>query len=362
MAIVTAEKARAVRAERAKAEAVKSGRGGLSALDVFWLTFCVSGIWGSYLYQGVLQEALSTKKYGLEGVRFKHLAFLNLAQSAVCLLWSLLIMLLFHRREGKGVAPVTAYWLPGITNSIGPALGIEALKYISYPAQVLAKSSKMVPVMLSGAIYYRVQYSPGEYLCTILIAAGVSIFALFKSSASALKKLAKPNAPWGYGLCMLNLIADGYTNAKQDDINKVYPKNSSTHMMVGMNTWGTIYMGAFMFLVPGGGGMDAIRFCQTHRDAAFDILMFCLCGAVGQNFIFLTITKFGALANSTITTIRKFVSILISSIWSGSPLSLEQWSGVLMVFTGLSYQIYLKSQRKKKPKVEDPAGSTKKDS
>ena len=47
--------------------------------------------------------------------------------------------------RGGGGAPWWSYWSPGITNTIGPAMGIEALKYISYPAQVLAKSSKMIP-------------------------------------------------------------------------------------------------------------------------------------------------------------------------------------------------------------------------
>jgi len=46
---------------------------------------------------------------------------------------------------GSRGAPWWSYWSPGITNTIGPAMGIEALKYISYPAQVLAKSSKMIP-------------------------------------------------------------------------------------------------------------------------------------------------------------------------------------------------------------------------
>ena len=51
--------------------------------------------------------------------------------------------------RGKGVrAPWWSYWSAGITNTIGPAMGIEALKYISYPAQVLAKSSKMIPGVL----------------------------------------------------------------------------------------------------------------------------------------------------------------------------------------------------------------------
>lgn len=36
---------------------------------------------------------------------------------------------------GNGGAPWWSYWSAGITNTIGPAMGIEALKYISYPAQ-----------------------------------------------------------------------------------------------------------------------------------------------------------------------------------------------------------------------------------
>ena len=116
--------------------------------------------------------------------------------------------------------------------------------------------------------------------------------------------------------------------------------------MMGMNMWGSIYMSLFMFGWPSGGGWEAVKFLQEHPMAALDILLFCLCGAVGQNFIFLTISRFGALTNTTITTTRKFVSILVSSVWNGNHLSLQQWAGVAMVFSGLSYQIYLKWTRK----------------
>lgn len=37
--------------------------------------------------------------------------------------------------SSSGGAPWWSYWSAGITNTIGPAMGIEALKYISYPAQ-----------------------------------------------------------------------------------------------------------------------------------------------------------------------------------------------------------------------------------
>lgn len=81
----------------------------------------------------------STKKFGPDGRRFEHLSFLNLAQNVVCLVWAV-VMLQFSRgggHRGKGQrSPMTAYWLASISNSFGPACGIQALKYISYPAQV----------------------------------------------------------------------------------------------------------------------------------------------------------------------------------------------------------------------------------
>ncbi|XP_077227892.1 UDP-galactose/UDP-glucose transporter 3-like [Tasmannia lanceolata] len=316
------------------------------------LAFCVAGIWSAYISQGILQETLSTKRFGPDGKRFEHLSFLNLVQNVVCLIWSL-IMIKLWSRSSSGGAPWWTYWSASITNTIGPAMGIEALKYISYPAQVLAKSSKMIPVMLMGTLVYGIKYTFPEYVCTFLVAGGVSAFALLKTSSKTISKLAHPNAPLGYGLCFLNLALDGFTNATQDSISARYPKTSAWDIMLGMNLWGTIYNVIYMF---GGGrqgsGFEAVKFCKQHPEAAWDIFLFCLCGAVGQNFIFLTISRFGSLANTTITTTRKFVSIVVSSLLSGNPLSAKQWGSVFMVFSGLSYQIYLKwrrLQKKRKP-------------
>ena len=57
------------------------------------------------------------------------------------ILWSNLkvfgyaVILIWNKRKERQ-APLWVYWSPSITNSIGPACGIQALKYISYPAQV----------------------------------------------------------------------------------------------------------------------------------------------------------------------------------------------------------------------------------
>ncbi|KAM3706666.1 hypothetical protein ACB098_03G166700 [Castanea mollissima] len=314
--------------------------------------------------QSVLNEG-STKRFGPDEKRFEHLSFLNLAQNVVCLIWSFIMIKLWSSGSNGG-APWWKYWSAGITNTIGPAMGIEALKYISYPAQVLEKSSKMIPVMLMGALVYGIRYTVPEYLCTFLVAGGVSTFCPLKGKhvisfywwsidSKTIGKLAQSNAPLGYLLYFLNLTFDGFTNATQDSITTRYPKTSAWDIMLGMNLWGTIYNMIYMFGWPHASGFEAVQFCKQHPEAAWDIFLYCLCGAVGQNFIFLTISRFGSLADTTITTTRKFVSIVVSSLLSGNPLSTKQWGSVAMVFSGLSYQIYLKWRKlQRAPKKRQP--------
>ncbi len=139
---------------------------------ILQLGFCVAGIYGAYLTQGVVQETLSTKKFGPEGERFTHLSTLNAVQSWACFLWAYLLLTCFQREKQQGFPPFTAYWKAAVTNCIGPACGFEALKYISYPAQVLAKSSKMIPVMLIGSLLHGKSYSALEYICCGLISGG----------------------------------------------------------------------------------------------------------------------------------------------------------------------------------------------
>ncbi|RYR25344.1 hypothetical protein Ahy_B02g059045 isoform B [Arachis hypogaea] len=243
----------------------------------------------------------------------------------------------------SGGAPWWSYWSCGITNTIGPAMGIEALKYIS-TGKILKNDSR---------------YTFPEYVCTFLVAGGVSTFALLKTSSKTMSKLAHPNAPLGYGLCFLNLTFDGFTNATQDSLKARYPKTSAWNIMLGMNLWGTIYNMIYMFGWPSGSGFEAVRFCKQHPEAAWDIILFCCCGTVGQNFIFLTISRYGSLANTTITTTRKFVSIVVSSLLSGNPLSTKQWGCVCMVFTGLSTSSgrSYNDCRREKPLEEQPSAN-----
>jgi len=202
-------------------------------MTVLRLGVCAAGIYLSYLTQGLVQEDVSTRRYGPAQERFPAL-FLNLAQAVVCFLWAGLVLLVSPPPAGS--ARCSAFWRAGISNTLGPACGVLALKNIryvvpwlltlvepennwsSYAAQVLAKSCKLVPVMVAGALLHGKRHSGAEYFAALLIAGGVSLFAAVKNSGAVQGKLAAPNAPWGYLLAFLNLGLDGYTNASQDRV------------------------------------------------------------------------------------------------------------------------------------------------
>jgi solute carrier family 35 (UDP-galactose transporter), member B1 len=305
---------------------------------VLKLLFCVTGIYGAYITQGFFQETLSTQRFGPQKARFPHLATMNAFQSWACFLWAFFLMQIqnfMHPPSEKEVhPPAHAYWRAGATNCIGPACGFQALYYISYPAQVLAKSSKMIPVMVLGTVLHGRRYPFIEYICCFMITAGVSIFAAMGPSKHAKTQLASPNPMLGYTLCLLNLGLDAYTNVAQDEINKKYKGGTAMHMMCWMNFWTGLFYIPLMFVFTSSGS-EVVAFCLKHPDAGTQVLLFCLCGAVGQLFIFFTIKAFGSLINTLVTTTRKFFSILTSVVWNGNSLALEQWGAVVLVFTGL---------------------------
>ena len=331
------------------------------------LLLSAAGVYAAYLTQGYVQEAISTREYAPSGARFAQLKALHGLQSFGCFVTAGLVLLAFPGTrggaagKGKGgkeaapTAPLLEFLKPSITNSIGPALGIMALKNIPFSSQVLVKSCKMVTVMIGNTLVSGTRYSAKEYACAALIAGGLSLFSL-QGSGKAASKLADPNMVLGYGLCLVNLSFDGYTNSYQDNIKMRYQGTTAFEMMCWMNFWCALMVGTYTFGISSAGG-EIAAFCLEHPDALRDIITFCICGAVGQLFIFLTIVQFGSLTNTIVTTARKFFSILISTALSGSPLVPLQWAGVACVFAGLAGNIYLKAL---KARGQGPKGKKKK--
>ena len=76
-------------------------------------------------------------------------------------------------------------------------------------------------------------------------------------------------------------------------------------------------------------------------------MLFSLCSAFGQLFIFWTIREFDSLTLSTITTTRKFFTIVTSVVFHGHVLTQGQWVAVGVVFAGLALETVEKEWEKR---------------
>jgi adenosine 3'-phospho 5'-phosphosulfate transporter B2 len=148
------------------------------AVQAAVLCFLVLGLQGSYIAWGVLQEEMMTQPYGSdlngEPVFFKnsqYLVFLNRALAFV--IASLIVN--FTQQPANTVA-LYKYSFPSLSNILSSWCQYEALKYVSFPTQVLAKASKTIPVMLMGKVIEGKTYPIYEYGCSVIMSLGVCLF------------------------------------------------------------------------------------------------------------------------------------------------------------------------------------------
>ncbi|XP_075436457.1 solute carrier family 35 member B1 [Ascaphus truei] len=206
----------------------------------------------------------------------------------------------------------------------------SALLYVNYPTQVLGKSCKPIPVMLLGVTVLRKRYPLTKYLCVLLIVLGVALF-MYKPKNTG------PGGDahlFGYGelLLLLSLTLDGLTGVSQDHM-RVSFQTGSNHMMLNINLWSSLFLGAGILLT--GEVWDFLSFMERYPGILYNILLFSLTSALGQTFIFMTVVYFGPLTCSIITTTRKFFTILASVLLFSNPISSLQWGGTMLVFLGL---------------------------
>uniref|UniRef100_A0A8C1UZU0 Adenosine 3'-phospho 5'-phosphosulfate transporter 1 n=1 Tax=Cyprinus carpio TaxID=7962 RepID=A0A8C1UZU0_CYPCA len=317
-----------------------------SARQAVKLIFCAVGLQASYLTWGVLQERVMTRSYGASevegsGERFRDSQFLVFMNRILALTVSgLWCVLLKQPRHG---APMYKYSFASLSNILSSWCQYEALKYISFPTQVLAKASKVIPVMLMGKIVSRKSYEYWEYFTAVLISLGVSMFLL---SSSTDKHPSTVTTFSGVVILGGYIVFDSFTSNWQDNLFKY--KMSSVQMMFGVNLFSCLLtVGS---LLEQGAFFDSLAFMMRHSEFAFHAVLLSVCSACGQLFIFYTISQFGAAVFTIIMTLRQAIAILLSCFLYGHAVTLVGGLGVGVVFLALFLRIYARSRVKKSSK------------
>lgn len=314
-----------------------------TARQAFKLIFCAAGLQVSYLTWGVLQERVMTRSYGVEGSgeRFKDSQFLVFMNRILALTVGGLCCVLFKQPRHAG--PMYKYSFASLSNILSSWCQYEALKYISFPTQVLAKASKVIPVMLMGKIVSHKSYEYWEYFTAMLISVGVSMFLL---SSSTSKHLSTVTTFSGIIILAGYIVFDSFTSNWQDNLFKY--KMSSVQMMFGVNLFSCLFtVGS---LLEQGAFFDSLAFMTRHSEFAFHAVLLSICSACGQLFIFYTIGQFGAAVFTIIMTLRQAFAILLSCFLYGHAITLVGAFGVAVVFVALFLRVYARSRMKKSGK------------
>ncbi|CBK20119.2 UAA transporter [Blastocystis hominis] len=180
----------------------------------------------------------------------------------------------------------------------------------------------MIPVMLAGTLFGTRKYSIRKYISVLIMTVGIILFQLLSNKK---KVSTSSNSNLGLLLLVLSLCMDGVCGMQQDVVVPRF-KPSSFRLQVMLNVYGMmIALVASLFsqeLLPG------LRFLLENRVCLLYCLVYGVCSSVGQMFILFTVRHFAPLVLSTITTTRKFFSILLSVVFMGNEITWGQvdWS------------------------------------
>ncbi|KAK0753383.1 UAA transporter family-domain-containing protein [Schizothecium vesticola] len=344
----------------------------------------VAGIYASFLTWAYLQEKLTTTKYGPAGERFKFSVFLLTIQSLFAGVGGLLFTY-FSTPRGRPVPPMipnrrilTPLLLVAFTNALAAPFGYAALAHIDYITYILAKSCKLLPVMLLHVTVFRKRYPLYKYGVVAAVTAGVAVFTLHSGAGRKKAVSHSGQTAWGMLLLAVNLLFDGLTNSTQDYIFQTFQPYSGPQMMAANNLLSSVLTGGYLLLSPwlvstpfglwfgmdvtGGAGelASALAFMQRYPAVWRDVLGFALCGCVGQVFIFHTLSTFSSVLLVTVTVTRKMFTMILSVVAFGHSLSQMQWLGVGLVFGGIGVEAQIARSEKQAKEAAKKAAAGRK--
>ncbi|XP_071962547.1 adenosine 3'-phospho 5'-phosphosulfate transporter 1-like [Antedon mediterranea] len=312
-----------------------------------WLTLliCVAGLQGSYLTWGVLQERIMAHEYGKDennpGEKFKNSQFLVFMNRILALITAWCIMSFSVQKPHT--TPLYRYSYCSLSNIMSSWCQYEALKFVSFPTQVLAKASKIIPVMLMGKVVSNKTFEFYEYITAGMISLGVTVFLLSQGEESRGSAVTTAS---GVVILMGYMVFDSFTSNWQAELFNKH-KMSSIQAMFGVNLFSCIFTS--WSLIEQGGFLEASGFILKYSTFAYHVLLLSICSATGQLFIFYTISRFGAVIFTIIMTTRQALAILLSCMIYGHPVSFMGFVGIFIVFIALFLKIYAKARKVKKP-------------
>eukprot|EP01060_Flectonema_neradi_P012122 TRINITY_DN1901_c2_g1_i3.p1 TRINITY_DN1901_c2_g1~~TRINITY_DN1901_c2_g1_i3.p1 ORF type:complete len:384 (+),score=82.69 TRINITY_DN1901_c2_g1_i3:128-1153(+) len=305
------------------------------------LFFGAGGIYACFLYYGSLQEDVFRYKFEEDGktVTFTFIWLLQVMEAGANVLLS--FAALSYLGFTRGI-PYDMFGLTGFTQVMAKYCTNAALANgVSFPVATLAKSGKMVPVMIGSLVLGNANYTLRDYVQVAAIVIGTAVVGLDSS-----KKKNSESTFLGLLFLAGSLFCDGMTGGVQKRLKGKTAEKGIKLQPYDFMFWTNLFMlcVAFVFALLNSEVFAGLAFCMKHTEVMWLIVKFSICSALGQSFIFYTIAVFDPLVCSSVTTTRKIFSVLYSIIFKGNTLSGTGWVGVTIASCGILSDIVGKSK------------------
>lgn len=204
-----------------------------------------------------------------------------------------------------------------------------SLAFLNYPAQIMFKSTKVLPVMIMGAFIpgLRRKYPAHEYVSALLLVFGLILFTMADAQTS-------PNFSL-IGVLMISgaLVMDSFLGNLQEAIFTMNPDTTQMEMLFCSTVVGLPFLLVPMILT--GELITAWNSCSQHL-YIYGVLVFeAMATFVGQVSVLSLIALFGAATTAMITTARKAVTLFLSYLIFTKPLTEQHGTGLLLIAMGI---------------------------
>ncbi|XP_047083818.1 UDP-galactose/UDP-glucose transporter 2-like isoform X2 [Lolium rigidum] len=304
-----------------------------------WQQFliCSSGFFFGYLVNGICEE------YVYNRLHFSYGWYFTFVQGFV--------YLGLIRLQGFTMKQMVNPWRTYVRLSAvlmgSNGLTKGSLAFLNYPAQIMFKSTKVLPVMIMGAFIpgLRRKYPFHEYVSAVMLVIGLILFTLADAQTS-------PNFSMiGVTMVSAALVMDAFLGNLQEAIFKMNPDTTQgllfdqMEMLFCSTVVGLPFLAVPMVLT--GELTTAWSACSQHLYVYAVLVFEAMATFVGQVSVLSLIALFGAATTAMVTTARKAVTLLLSYLIFTKPMTEQHVSGLLLITMGIVLRLLPEDKEKK---------------
>ncbi|KAF5205803.1 UDP-galactose/UDP-glucose transporter [Thalictrum thalictroides] len=227
-----------------------------------------------------------------------------------------------------------------------------SLAFLNYPAQLMFKSTKVLPVMVMGAFIpgLRRKYPLHEYVSAILLVIGLILFTLADAQTS-------PNfSVIGVVMVLGALVMDSFLGNLQEAIFTMNPETTQMEMLFCSTVVGLPFLIPPMVMT--GELFIAWNSCYQHPYVYAVLIFEAMATFIGQVSVLSLIALFGAATTAMVTTARKAVTLLLSYLIFTKPLTGQHGSGLILIAMGIILKLLPDNNSNKKKILKDSSKSS----